>query len=100
MSDTIEVDIRKLWEDALAETGRSFQTASADVAKYAAERAAVLAQAVREPGFEEAVRAERNALLHKLEIEAIDEADATDARLIGLLQGTLAFGARLLAPPA
>ncbi len=70
------------------------------VAAYAAERAAHLATIVHEPGFEDAVDAERDAVALKAAqaiTEAADGADAAiRARIVGLVHGALSLGARAL----
>lgn len=89
-------DIRTILDDAVQETGRSLARATADVAGYASERAAHLERAVGQPGFAEAVRAERDAVALYAGLAAVGEADAIDDRILGIVQGALALGARAL----
>lgn len=95
MSDVTE-DIRTLLDDAVSETDRSLAQSTANVAGYAAERAAHLERAVGQPGFAEAVRAERDAVALYAGLAAVGEADAVDDHLLGIVQGALALGARAL----
>ncbi len=96
MTDVIH-DLEKLLTDAIAETGVSLQKGAAELAAYAAERSAHLATLVDDPGFQEAVRAERDAVALEAGITAVQQADAADARIVGVIQGGLALAARLIA---
>lgn len=89
----------QILEDAVRETGTSLRTSAHEVAVYAAERAAHLATIVDDPGFLEAVRAERDAVALRAGIAAVRAGDAADARIVGLLQGGLFWAASLLAGP-
>lgn len=77
------------------ETGRSLKVAAGEVAEYAAQRASHLATIIDEPGFAEAVIAERDAVMLFAGMEVVDEADAIDERWIGAIHAGLSFGARL-----
>ena len=93
----VKHELEALLTDAIAETGASLQQGAAELAAYAAERAAHLATLVDDPGFQEAVRAERDAVALKAGITAVQQADAADARIVGVIQGALALAANLLA---
>ena len=67
-----------------------------DARAYAAERARHLATLVNEPGFDEAVTAERDAVLLRLGISAVDTADSADQRVIGMLHAALQIAAKAL----
>ncbi len=67
-----------------------------DVRSYAAERARHLASIVSEPGFDEAVIAERDAIALRLGISAVYTADATDQRILGVLHAALQIAAKAL----
>lgn len=90
-------ELERLLKDAAKETGRDLQFNTVAVAAYAAERTAYLSTLVGQPGFEEAVRAERDNVALKAGLTAVATADAADARLIGIIQGVLFLGARSLA---
>lgn len=90
-------DLKALFEDAIAETGVSLQVGAAELAAYAAERSAHLATLVGDPGFMLAVRAERDAVSLRAGITAVQQADAADARIVGVIQGALSFAAGLIA---
>lgn len=79
------------------QTGRDLKADVAAVGAYAAERAAHLATLAGQPGFEDAALAERDNVVLKAGIAAANRGDATDQRLIGIIQGTLRTAALLLA---
>lgn len=93
-------DLSDLLKDAVNEIGVTIRAELAGVAAYAAERAAHLATIANEPGFELAVRAERDAVALRAGIGAVQQADAADARVVGIIHGVLLTGARALAGPA
>lgn len=66
------------------------------VRAYAAERMAHLATCVGQPGYLEAVRAEAESVALESAGRAIDQADASDARLVSIIQGALAVGAKAI----
>ena len=94
----ISQHILSLLENALAEFDLGgFSTGSVDrVAEYAAGRSAHLATLVDDPGFEYAVRAERDAVALFAGLETVASADAFDARMVGLIHGILGIAARAL----
>ena len=67
-----------------------------DARAYAAERARHLASIVSEPGFDEAVIAERDAVLLRLGISAVDTADGIDQRVIATVHTVLRIAAKAL----
>lgn len=67
------------------------------VRAYAAERMAHLATCVGQPGYFEAVEAEAHSVALEAAGRAIDQADASDARLVGIIQGALTVGAKAIA---
>ena len=93
----VEQEFKALLEDTLNEMGTSLQADLADLSRYASERSAHLSELVGQPGFEYAVRAERDSVALHAGITTTNEADATDQRLIGLIQGALRIGATALA---
>lgn len=95
-----ETDFKKLLIDSLTETGLSLRAGLDSVAQYAAARATYLATLVGQPGFELAVRAERDSVAIFAGLVATQEARAADARVIGVIQGALLFGAKALAVAA
>lgn len=66
------------------------------VADYAVEQAAQLAPLVLDAGFMLAVVAAAENVLMRAGLRLTAQADATDARFIGLLEGALAIAARAL----
>ena len=66
-------------------------------AQFASERAAHLATIVDEPGFSEALEAERDAVALRVTSAAIDRADALDARFQAFIGSVLQFASRALA---
>src|SRR5688500_10084803 len=86
----------KMLKDALRETGASLQQRAKEVAQYMAERTAHLSTIVGEPGFEQALRAERNNIALKAGLKVADNAEAADQRLVGIIQGALSVAAGAL----
>lgn len=77
---------------AIRDTGALLRKSSADVAVYTAQRAAHLATIVGQTGYQEAVIAERDAVLLFAGLSAVRGADAADAHIVGLIHGALAIG--------
>lgn len=92
MADTFASKIKAALEAALRETGVQLLHSTADVAIYTAQRAAHLSTIVGQEGFDEALQAERDAVCLFAGVSAVKEADAADARIVGLIQGALAIG--------
>jgi len=90
-------DFMDLLGSALKETGKELEASLDDVRQYASEQLAQLALAVGEPGYERAVIAARDNVLMRMGLRAVDSADASDQRIIGIVQGGLFFGAKVLA---
>lgn len=65
--------------------------------EFAAQRAAHLSTIVGEPGFSEAMVAERDAIALRLTGDAIERADAIDGRVLAFIGQSLMLSARLLA---
>ena len=93
----VEVDLLRLILDGVKETGVNLKISAAALALYTTERAAALSLAIGQPGFEEAVRAERDNVALKGGISAVLQGDAADARFVGLIQGALGLAARAIA---
>lgn len=89
-------DLKQLLDDVVKETGVQLKTSTVELATYTAERAVHLSGLVADPDFLVAVRAERNALWLKASHTAVENADAAEARVIGVLQGALTMTARLI----
>lgn len=87
--DQLRTAAEELGVDALAnlDAGRDF----------AAESARNLSELVDDPNFAMALRAERDAVALHLGIAAVNLGDAADQRLKGVLQGSLAVLAKVLA---
>lgn len=79
-----------LQEQAVA-TGQDLLATAEEVAEYAAGRAQHLSTLVNEPGFNEALAAERDNLALFAGLRGVDSADAVDARINGVVEGALAF---------
>lgn len=79
-----------LLQDAAREMGRDLGDLSA-VRAYAAQRALHLSTLVDQPGYELAIRAERNNVAAELGLDVTASADKFDQRLVGLIQGALAM---------
>lgn len=84
-------------KDAVAETGVRLKDTPRALALYMAERTLHLSTIAHEPGFEQAVRAERNSVALRAGIETHAQASALDFQLLGLIQGGLRIAAAALA---
>ena len=83
------MSIEDLLKDALDETGVGLDHAREDVALYMVQRAAHLSTLVGQPGFELALRAERDNVALYAGVQASLQAAAADQRMVGLIQGIL-----------
>ena len=90
-------ELGELFASFSAEMGAELRFNSTEVADYAAQRAAFLSTLVGQPGYQEAVIAERDNVALKMGTSAVSTATAADARLLGIVQGVLGLGARALA---
>lgn len=86
-----------LLKNNAVEAGRELTSDLNDVKDYAAARMQHLSTIISEPGFREALVAERDNVALKAAGRAIDRADAFDARLLSITEGALAIGSRALA---
>lgn len=68
-----------------------------EVAEYVATRASHLSKAINEPGFQQAVLAERDNVALFAGISAVNLAEAQQLRFMGLIEGSLTLGARAFA---
>lgn len=93
----MQSEFLQLIDSALQETGVSLKASSAEVAVYAAGRAAFLSTIIGQPGFEQAVIAERDNVALFAGIAAVNQAVAVQARIVGVIQGALFMGAQALA---
>lgn len=88
---------KSMLDDVVKETGVQLKEAPAQLALYMAERASHLATLTLEPGFDQAVIAERNSVALRAGLTAHDQAVALDWRIIGIIQGALRVAAVALA---
>ncbi len=66
------------------------------VSEYAAQRAEHLSTVVGEPGFDQALIAERDSIAIRIAIRAVDSADDFDNRLLAVVRGGLSIAANAL----
>ncbi len=97
MKEQIVEDFIALLKQHAAEVGQELKGDLEAVKAYAAERMAHLSAIVGQPGFAMALRAERDNVGLKAVSAAVARADAVDARVLSLIEGALAIGARALA---
>jgi len=83
------MDFKDLLEDALEETGVQLKLSADELAVEVALGARALALSIDEPGFPRIVRSVRNVIALKAGIEAMENADALESRIVGIIQGTL-----------
>lgn len=85
-----------LLEAAVEETGVALGASRAELAAYMAERAAHLSLIVHEPGFDQALMAERNNVALRAGLEMSDQARAVDQKIVGIIGGALRIAAAAL----
>lgn len=79
------------------EQGVDMKRGGVEVAAYIAERTRVLARSVGQAGFEEAVADEASNVALFAGIDLVHQAKASDARIMGAIEGALAIGVRAAA---
>lgn len=79
------------------ETGKDLSESLGTIRTTVAEQMAKLSAVVGEPGYERAVLAARDNVALAAGLEAVEDGDAADTRIIGVIQGALFFGAQTLA---
>lgn len=94
---SLKSEVKALLVDALDETGAELSASVDDAAEYIAVRSEHLANAVGEPGFDRAVRTERNNIALHIGLTGSANATSAEERISGILQGVLRIGATLLA---
>lgn len=90
-------DFKALLEDLLDEARVDLKKSADEVAEYAAARANHLATLVGLPGFEQAVRAERDNVALFAGLALAGQITAAQARVVGAIQGMLFMAAKVLA---
>lgn len=83
-------------QGTLQETGRDLEGSLDAVKAEVAKQLAALSLAAGEPGYERAVIAARDNVALVAGLQAVADADAVDSRILGIIQGGLTFGAKLL----
>jgi hypothetical protein len=81
--------VEDLLRQAIGETGVNLQRSADEVIRYTAQQGAVLSLAAGEPGFGKAMTAATNAVALYAGLNATLEAEAADARLVGIITGVL-----------
>lgn len=92
-----DLNLEDLLSSSAEELGLAIEGNTRELAAYAAERTAYLSLLVGQPGFEQAVVAERANVALRAGIAAIDTADVAQSRFLGVIQGALSIGAKALA---
>jgi hypothetical protein len=82
---------------AVSDLGTELEEAHDTIATYMSERAMHLSTIVAEPGFDQAVTAERNNVALRAGLAVDDAANAIDQQLVGMIAGALRFAAVALA---
>lgn len=93
----VGADLVALIVDEARAVGVEVRADLEDAKAYAAERAEALAAAVGEPGFDEAILAERDNVVLRVAVASVDRADAVDARVLSTAAGALRLAAVALA---
>ena len=97
MNTTAQTNLKDLLEQAMRETVARLKRSAFEVAAYTTQRTTHLAGLAGQPGFAEAVTAERDAVATFAGIRAVGEADAADSRILGIIEGALAVAAGAVA---
>lgn len=87
----------ELLSSAAKETGADLSGSADQIRVTVAEQMAKLSLVVGEPGYDRAVLAARDNVALVAGLAAVEDADAADSRIIGIIQGALFFGAKTLA---
>lgn len=85
----MDPDFEDLLRGAIRETRAELAMDADELVRYTAERAAHLTTLAGQAGFARAVVAERNAVALKAGLDATLQAEAADARLVGVISGVL-----------
>ena len=89
-------EILDLLEGPLRDAGRDIEEGADEIKDYITERAKHLASIRGERGFELAVQAEADNVALRIALSLTAQADAADARIVGILEGALGIAGRLL----
>ena len=96
MANPIADEFLALLKKALTDTGADLADTPDAIVAFMAERAAHLSAIVNEPGFSQAVVAERNRVALRAGLEVSDDAAPLNGRLMELIAGALRVAAVLL----
>lgn len=91
-----EAEFKTLLRDTVSELGTTLKGSLDEIAIYASARTAHLSTIVAEPGFAQAVTAERDAIALKAGISAVAVGAEADQRLLGVIAGAIRIGALAL----
>ena len=94
---TIADQFKDLLESTADRLGIELTATHDEVKAYAKNRMLFLASIIDEPGFDFALRAERDNVAMFLGISVTGTADAADVELRGVILGALSIGAKALA---
>ena len=92
-------ELARVLTDAAREEGRDLQVDAQAVRAVIAASVERLAASVGQSGYRDAVIAERDAVALAaavVAVVAVDAGDAADRRLLGIIEGALTVGARMV----
>jgi len=89
-------ELARVLTDAAREEGRDLLVDAQAVRAVIAASVERLAASVGQPGYRDAVIAERDAVALASAVVAVDSGDAADRRLLGIIEGALTVGARMV----
>lgn len=92
----VGLELKTMLADAAKRLGRNLNGNLEEVRVYAATRMLHLSGLIGQPGYQEALLAERDNVAMMAGIAGINAADAADRELIGAIGGGMALGARML----
>jgi len=93
----IESEIGLLLSEQADQLGIELSGDYEEAVQFATERAVHLSTITHEPGFDEAVQAERDSVVLRLTSLAIERADDVDRRFVSIVGRVLSITARAMA---
>ncbi len=88
-------EILDLLKGPLNDAGLELASDATDLKKYIGQRALHLSSIINDPGFNLALEAEADNVALRVSTLLVRQADASDARIVGILEGALGIVARL-----
>jgi hypothetical protein len=94
--DDLLKELESTFDEFVDETGAELEASTQQLAKTAGTLAKALAKSRGKKGFSIGLEAARDVLALEAGIEAVENADALDARLHGIFEAALRIGSKAL----